>query len=243
MASLAIRKTQLYDESKKALEVRDLFISMAAHELRTPITTISGYSQLLYSKLGGSASVESRWISDLAWETLRLTHLVNELLEVDRIKGGQFQYTFEECSLREIIRRAISDFHFIHPEHKVILEDKLNGGDLVIGDFDKLLQLVINLLDNAAKFTPPEKEINLTLNFKSSYIIFTVKDQGHGITGKDLPQVFEKYYRGEVIKEGMGIGLFLVKNIVNQHHGTINIFSKENRGTRVKIKLPMVKHD
>jgi signal transduction histidine kinase len=244
VASLAIRKAQLYDETVKALEARDLFISMAAHELRTPITTISGYSQLLYSKFAGSDKPEARWVEDLSWETLRLTYLVNELLEVDRIKTGQFHYIWKECRFREIIRRAIVDFQFTHSDYKVVFEDNLGKGkDVIIGDFNKLLQLILNLLDNAAKFSSSDKAIVLTLGVKAGYLFLRVKDSGHGITKKDLPQVFDKYFRGKESREGMGIGLFLVRDIVKQHHGDINIYSKENNGTKVEIKLPITKHD
>lgn len=238
LVTLAIRKNQLYDEVKRALEARDLFISMAAHELRTPITTISGYSQLLYSKFAGSDTIESKWISELSWEALRLTYLVNELLEVDRIKTGQFQYTFQECNFREVVRRAIADFHFTHPDYKVILNDQLNGADVVIGDFNKLLQLVINLLDNAAKFSPSDSEIVIELKPKPRYVCLAIKDQGKGIPKQDLPNIFEKFYKGaDHTKEGMGIGLFLAKNIVKQHHGDIHISSKEKKGTKVEVKL------
>lgn len=241
-ASLAIRKAQLYDETQKALEARDLFISMAAHELKTPITTISGYSQLLYSKFATSNTAEARWIEGLSWEVLRLTYLVKELLEMDQIKTGQFEYVWKECSLKEVIKRVLSDFHFTHPAHKVIFEDKVDGQDLVIGDFNKLLQLVINLLDNAAKFSPQEKEIFMELKANSKNLHLTIKDQGQGIPTKYLPEVFEKFFKGsDQTPEGMGVGLFLVKSIVKQHRGEIKIYSKEKRGTKVEVKLPKAK--
>lgn len=239
MANLAIQKEQAYEELKKSLKDRDLFISMAAHELRTPLTTISGYIQLLYSKLAGANSLESRWIEELSGEAYRLTKLVNELMEVNRIKTGQLRYTWKECSLKAIVERAIRDFRFTHPEHKVVLQDKIgNGQDRVIGDHDKLLQVVINLLDNAAKFSSPNTEVVITLKFKSPYLILEVRDQGKGIPKKYLADIFERFYKGaEVEKEGMGLGLFLVKNIIKQHHGDIHIYSAVNKGTKVRIKL------
>ena len=242
MASLAIRKTQLYDETKKALDTRDLFISMAAHELRTPVTTISGYSQLLYSKFAGANTPEARWVEDMSWECLRLTYLVNELLEVNRIRAGLFEYIWKECSLREIIRHAISDFRFTYPSHKIIFQDSVaDGKDIIIGDFNKLLQLLINLLDNAAKFSPFDTEIVIGLKSKVRHLYLSVKDQGKGIHKKDVHRVFEKFYQGkDHSKEGLGVGLFLVKNIASQHHGTIKIFSEENKGTTVEVKLPKV---
>ena len=240
LAVMAIRKAQLHDETYKALEARDLFMSMAAHELRTPLTTVNGYAQLLYSKLAKANTPESRWAEELTLESYRLTQLVNELLEIDRIKTGQFRYIWKECSLKEVINRALMDFRFTHPEYKVNFKNKLAvGHDRVIGDYNKLLQVIINLLDNAAKFSPPEKEITISLKSRYGYIILEIKDKGKGISKKELPKVYEMFYRGKNhTREGIGVGLFLAKNIIIQHHGTISIHSKENKGTIVEIKLP-----
>jgi len=120
VASLAVIKMRLLNETQKALETRDLFISMAAHEFRTPLTTISGYTQLLYTKLAGANTSESRWIEELIWETSRLTILVNELLAANRIKSGKLQYIWKECSLKEVISRAILAFRFTHRIIKLI---------------------------------------------------------------------------------------------------------------------------
>lgn len=242
LVMLAIRRAQLHDENVKALEARDLFISTAAHELRTPLTTINGYAQLLYSKLSKANTPESRWVEELSWESYRLTSLVNELLEIDRIKTGQFRYVWTECLLKDIINRALMDFRFTRPENKVVFKNKLlQNKDRVIGDYNKLMQVIINLLDNAAKFSPLDKEITITLRHRADFIILEIQDEGIGISKKDLPLVFEKYYRGEhYTGEGMGVGLFLAKNIISQHHGTIRLKSKENAGTMVEIKLPEV---
>lgn len=243
VASLAIKKTQLYEDTKKALETRDLFISMAAHELRTPLTTINGYIQLLHTKLSGADTPESRWVEELVSESTRLTTLVNELLAVNRIKAGLLQYVWKECSLREVIARAVSDFKFNNPEYKLQLQDSLGAAeDIVIGDFDKLLQVLTNLLDNAAKFSPEGSEINLTLKHKSSNMIIGVEDKGHGIARKDLPRIFDGFHQGrDPSKEGMGLGLFLAKNIITEHRGTIHVHSKVGKGTLIEVLLPRVK--
>lgn len=243
MASLAIIKTQLLTETQKALETRDLFISLAAHEFRTPLTTISGYVQLLYTKLAGANTSESRWTEELSWETSRLTILLNELLEANRLKSGKLQYTWRECSLKEIVDRVILNFRFSHPEYKIIFDDQLNSQkDIVVGDFDKLIQVGINLLDNAAKFSQSDKEININLRLRSPYLVLTIQDQGVGIAKKDIPKIFEGFYKGgQSSREGMGLGLFLAKNIIEEHRGSINLRSKINKGTLVEVRLPRVK--
>lgn len=244
IVSLAIRKVQLYEEVKKALEARDLFLSMAAHELRTPITTIIGYSQLLASRLPKNQSTESKWVEELCWESDRLKDLINELLETSRIKtGNQFHYIFSECHVAKVLNRAISSFNFSHPDRRVHLENTLKEGeDKIVGDFDKLLQVGSNLLDNAAKFSPSEKKIKITLKANTSHLIIRVKDFGYGIESKILPRIFERFYRGDKnAPEGLGIGLFLTKNIIAQHHGSINIRTKVGKGTTVEVKLPKAK--
>lgn len=239
MASLAVKKAQSYDETQKALEVRDLFISMAAHELRTPLTTINGYVQLLQNKLEKKNSLEAKWVEELSWETSRLTMLINELLTVNRIKSGVLDYIWKEHSLREIIKRAVLDFNFNYPERKIIFNDQIvKDSDLIIGDFDKLLQVINNILDNAAKFSPENTEIWMDLKFKSPYLILNIEDKGRGISKENLHKVFEGFYRGkDVSKKGMGLGLFLAKNIIAQHKGSVNIYSQIGKGTMVEIKL------
>lgn len=239
MATLAIRKTQAYDETQKALGARDLFISMAAHEFRTPLTTISGYIQLLQSKLSGANTSEARWTEELSWETSRLIILVNEFLQLHNIKSGQFRYHLKECSLKEIAERAIKITRFTHTHHKVILEDNLAGQrDTVIGDHDKLLQVVTNLIDNAAKFSPQGTNIIISLQLHSPYLILTVTDQGRGISKKDLPGIFESFYQGSAKQGGMGLGLFIAKNIIRKHRGFIKIRTKKGAGASVDVILP-----
>jgi len=243
LASMAIKKTQLYDETKKALETRDLFISMAGHELRTPLTTINGYIQLLQRKVKDSNTQESRWINQVAYETLRLTHLINELLEVNKIKTGLFQYVLKECKLKELLERATNSVKFKYPNHIVTLQDNIKlKSDVVIGDFDKLLSVFNNLLDNAAKFSPETSSIKVIITGTSNYLIIIIQDKGKGIDKNEIPKIFEGFYKTDTsIETGLGIGLFLAKNIIKNHHGTISISSEINKGTTAEIKLPKAK--
>lgn len=243
LASMAIKKTQLYDETRKALETRDLFISMAGHELRTPLTTINGYIQLLQRKVRDSNTQESRWINQVAWETLRLTHLINELLEVNKIKTGIFNYVLKECKLREILESAINSVKFKYPNHTVILQDNLKlKSDIVIGDFDKLLSVLNNLLDNAAKFSQKKTTIKVILTIKSNCLAIIIQDKGKGIDKNEIPKILEGFYKTDKsIETGLGIGLFLAKNIIKNHHGTLTISSELNKGTIAEIKLPKAK--
>jgi signal transduction histidine kinase len=242
MASLAIRKVQLHTEIQQALRTRDLFLSMAAHELKTPLTTISGYIQLLQNKLRDTTTSEGRWVHELSIETRRLVNLVNELLQINTIKSGKLQYSWKECSLRDIIRQAIASYRFAYPNRLVFFEDQLKvGTDTVVGDMDKLKQVFDNLLGNAGKYSGLDSPIEISLSGKPEKFIIQVQDRGIGIPRKDLPHVFDEFYKVENkdhIVEGMGLGLFLVKTMILQHHGSISIDSKRNIGTKVTIELP-----
>lgn len=242
LASLAIRKAQLYSETKNALDTRDLFISLAAHELRTPLTTINGYVQLLLSKLRDNKQIQSRWVMELALESQRLQSLINEFLEINRIRSGKIQYDWEEIKVRELAQRSIGSFHFNNPTRRLIFKDKIpSKNDVIIGDFDKLFQVLNNILENAEKYSPENKKIFLTLKFDSPYFVLGVKDQGQGIVEKDLPLIFRGFYKGKnSLHEGMGLGLYLAKNIIDSHHGEIDIKSKIGKGTTVQIKLPKI---
>lgn len=241
--SLVLRKTQLYEETKTALELRDHFISLAAHELRTPLTTINGYAQLLYSKFATKDGSESRWIKELLLATKRLTQLVSELLDVNRIKTGRFQFLWKECNLTEVIRRAIEDLQQNYPENHIDFVNKIaDSTDKVVGDFDKMHTAISNLLDNSAKFSPKQMMIHITLNANKKDFILTIRDHGGGINLSDLEKIYSGFYKPEHnLKEGIGVGLFLTKKIVEEHQGSLDINSKINKGTIVKIKLPKAK--
>lgn len=240
LASLAIRKSELYEKLKDSLETRDLFISLAAHELRTPLTTINGYVQLLLSKLAKKKPIHGEWIMELGLESQRLKNLIDEFLEINRIRTGKLQYNWQECKIREITRRVVANFKINNPDRKLIFKDKLGSiNDIIIGDKDKLIQVFNNVLENAEKYSPDNRKISFTIKYDFPYFILDVTDQGQGIKQKDLPQVFKGFYKGEnSLHEGMGLGLFLSKKIIESHHGEISLRSQINKGTKVRVKLP-----
>lgn len=244
LATMAIKKTQLTEEIKNALDTRELFISMAAHELRTPLTTINAYIQLLQKKIPNKETISEEWIMQLVKANKRLNKLIHELLQAEQIKKGKLNYNYQEINLEETICQAVIDFKFFNPAHKLILINKLGDNNLILGDPDKLLQVFNNVLNNAAKFSKEESKIKLTLENKQLSFIIQVKDQGVGIEKKDLDKIFQKFYKGsQEDREGLGLGLYLTKQIIKKHKGHIVINSgPNNKGTIVKIILPQLKH-
>lgn len=240
IASMSIHKMQLYADTQKAVMVRDLFIAMASHELKTPLTTITMYVQLLQVCFEHRKSIDPKWIDSLSMETARLRHLVDELLQLDQIEKGQLHFTPQTCSLKSIIERAVGDFQLLHPQYAVSIKDTTRGKDTFFCDYDKMLQVVFNLLNNAAKFSEDHKEILLHLSRKKGMLCLRIEDRGHGIPKRDLPKVFDQFYKGSTHKkDGMGIGLYLTKNIVESHGGHISIESQLHKGTAVEVELPL----
>ncbi len=242
LASLAIVKTQALDEIQKALETRDLFISLASHELKTPLTSVNGYVQLIQKKAKNFEGFPVNLVDSLAKETHRLTNLINELLEINQVKTGTFNFNWVVCSLGEIIDRAVTNFKLIRPQRTILFNNKLKDKpDFIIGDSDKLLQVILNVLHNAAKFSPEETIITVTLDEDEKCCVIKVKDRGTGIDKKDLPNIFKDFYKGNSNShEGMGLGLFLTKHIIDSHKGIIKVKSIEHRGTTIEFQLPKV---
>jgi len=244
MVSLALVKTRLHDETKQALELRDRFIALASHELRTPLTSLNGYIQLLYNKLAKKDTVESRWVKELSTESARLTMLVKELLDINRIKQGQLAFTLREVNMQEIIEKVVVLYQSYTSDKKIIFEHKIPGKtSVVIGDAEKLQEMVAAFVSNAVKFSKPKAQIIISLNKTARSIKIKFQDEGKGIPQQDLERIFEGFYKTKfsAYKEGMGVGLLLAKHIIGYHRGKLSISSEENQGTVVEVELPRAK--
>lgn len=239
MASMAILKAQLYEQEKHARETRDLFISMAAHELKSPLTAIHSYIQLLLNKIQKKELPKLQWVEELESSSRRLNSLFDELLHKDVIQSGKLHFSFRSQHLSEIIKRTVREFTSNHPDRKIKVQQNIRN-DLLLADSSKLIQAFINILNNAVKFSPVNSLITIHLSQKNDKFIIKFKDEGKGISPTDLPHVFERFYKGEEENEGLGLGLFLTKKIIEQHEGTIELSSKLNVGTVITISLPQL---
>ncbi len=241
MASLALVKAQTFDEIEKALDVRDYFISIASHELRTPLTSINGYIQLLHSRFAGKDTIEAKWVHELYEESERLTKLVRELLEVNRIKQGQLHFVLTESHLSDVLEKAVERSQVANRDKQFTYStDAKDGMDIVIGDKDKLLQVFSGLLDNAAKFSPVNSIISSSLNVGKTRLKVVIRDQGIGIDKGEIDKIFDGFYKGKnfQLSGGLGVGLILAKHIVGYHKGTMKIKSALTKGTTIEICLP-----
>ncbi len=240
LASMAIMKTQLYAQTKSALETRDLFISLASHELRTPLTSINGYIQLLAGHIQDKTSLEGKWVHELVEESGRLTSLITELLEINKIKQGQLQYDLRECSIEDFVDVSIKRYKFVSPKRQIILTKSPQAMKAkIIGDSSKLIQMFTALLSNADKFSPNDRPIKIDIHKDRKLLSLRISDEGDGIERSEQHRIFEGFYKGSQTQTGgLGVGLLLTKHIVQYHHGDISIKSELHQGTTVKVDLP-----
>lgn len=244
MMYLAIQKAQLYEETKTLLDAKSLFMDVASHELKTPLTAMQLYLAMLQKQLNEGVTPEKKRVDLLVKETKRVTDLIGELLHTNARDYAHLSYKWKQYSFVEICEQAIDEFKALHPNHTVEFKNKSKQkSSSILADFDKILQVLLNILNNAAKFSPIGSIITMTLNKKDNTLQLTIKDRGEGIGPEELPHVFDRFYRGsKTTKKGMGLGLYLSKQIIAKHGGGIWISSKRNKGTTVHVILPEYKN-
>jgi PAS domain S-box-containing protein len=248
-AALAIENAKLYTEqvdARRKVEdlsrLKDEFLSIASHELRTPVTSIKGYTQLAKTLIRENDLGTSEEYLDIALDQIdRMSRLILELLDVSRIETGRLEIRREAINwpafVRDVVQRhhtAVSDrhFHVEVPDHPRV----------VSGDRDRLEQVLGNLLENAVKYSPEGSDIYVELEDKGEEVVTSVRDRGIGIPLDELGQVFERFHRGRQVSStnygGLGLGLYITKQIVERHGGTIWVESKEGQGTTFHFSLP-----
>ncbi len=241
LASLKLRNISLLSDLKEAVSTRDLFVSMASHELKTPLTAILAYVELVKKCVEKNTVPNPVWINSLLLSSKRMSRLINELLHINQIRSGKMNYTFKNVLVTDLVTIVLNDFQMSYPTQTLEVSNLiLNPNRHLVADRDKLVQVFINLLNNAAKFTNDKKTVLLKIEDGKDSIVFHVIDQGKGIESSDLTHLFEEFYKGkENTKEGLGLGLFISNKIVQAHHGTIAIDSTVGVGTTVTVTLPI----
>ncbi len=228
---------------------KDNFIKMVSHELKTPVTSIKGYVQLLLTMIKEEHEVLLSPIPIKLFLTridkliLRLSTLITELLDLSRIEADKLELKKELFNLNELIIEAVEDMQFTNPKHiiKIHHDFKCN----IYADKGRIAQVAINLITNALKYSANTDEIKLKI-FKeaNSYVSVSIQDYGIGIDKKDHQKIFERFYRvvgkSEETYPGFGIGLFIVKEILSQHDGYITIESEKDKGALFTFTLPCV---
>jgi len=238
-AGAAIENAKLYEEIKRLNSKKDEFISVAGHELRTPITTIKGYLQLLQNQ--APEGMAGNFTEKALRQVNKLNRLVGDLLDVAKIRAGQLEYNMIPCFLLPLIKDSLDTIRQLHPTHP--FETDLPGEDIVItADGGKIEQVLINFLTNAVKYSPEGSVILVSVRKTAGKVTVSVRDQGIGIAPDHLGLVFNRYYRVPGVEHavgGFGIGLYIAKQIIERHGGSIGVHSEEGKGSEFYFSLPL----
>lgn len=244
--ALALDNVRLYQQAHEAVRLRDQFVAIASHELRTPVTSIRGYAQLLERQATQGTldtARASRHASQIVVQASRLAALIGDLLDTSRFQQGRLDLNLEPCDLTEMASEALAAFRTAPertPQHML----RFVGSVPVIGQWDRarLDQILTNLLSNALKYSPAGGEVCVEVRTTADdRAVLVVSDQGIGIPRAEQAQLFQPFVRGRLLHGqigGTGLGLYIVRQIVEGHGGTIAVASTPEQGTTFTVTLP-----
>lgn len=229
-------------EITKSDQAKNEFISSISHELRTPLTSIKGWGETILDAVDDTETVEEG-LNIICHETDRLIVLVNDLLDFSKLQGQRLELHKEEFPVDKLLQDIKSQFVVRAKQEKIkltLFQD--DDHVLIMADYNRLKQVLINVIDNAMKFTAgrPGAEIKLSSEIIDDQLVITVNDNGSGITPEDLQMVKDKFYKGTSKKSGTGLGLSIASEIVELHGGKLYVDSVLNNGTKVVILLPLL---
>ena len=240
-------KTEI-QKIKEEEERKGDFIKMVSHELKTPVTSIKGYVQMLLSMLKDNPETEVAGLPLLSSLTridsqvLRLTRLITEMLDLTRLETGKLELKKELFGLEELVNETVKDITYTNTKHIINIHTDFNG--MVYGDKDRLGQVLINLINNAIKYSTDNNQIDVNIyQPENNLIAVSVKDYGIGINKKDQLKIFERFFRAGGMSEhtyaGFGIGLYIANEIIERHQGFISVDSEEGKGSTFTFTLPL----
>ena len=232
-------------ERKKIDDMQVDFVANVSHELKTPLTSIKTYTETLLEGGLEDRGMTLEFLSIIDSETDRMNRLVKDLLQISRLEHKQQKWYMKEGDLIPLVRTAVKKLDMMAKakEQQVNIMFSLDDSLLLDMDRDRIEQVILNVLSNAIKYTDEKGRIDVDIIRQQDYAEIIISDNGMGIPEKELPRVFERFFRVDKARSrlmgGTGLGLAICKQIVEEHKGTIDIESKYGRGTKVTVRLPM----
>ncbi len=234
----------LDNSARQELEQRkDAFLGMASHELKTPLASLKLQTQLLRKKLEKQDLPNVEVVcARMETQLNAITRLVDELLDLSYIQAGKLEYAQETVDLDEMLEEVVDVVQHIHTTHTIVVHHAASPS-FVAGDRDRLEQVFLNVLSNAIKYAPDAPLIEVVLNTSAEAVTISVRDQGIGIPRELQGRIFERFYRAIVPPQqrafpGLGMGLYIVAEIVKHHGGTIRVESDKGKGSTFHIAFP-----
>lgn len=222
--------------------LRGDFVSGVSHELKTPLTLIRLYSEMLLYGQGLSEEERKSYYQIIAGEGERLTHLIEKVLDFSRVDRGMKQYNLKEDDIAPVVARTVEVYgQYLRRQGFSIETDLATQLPRVRFDSEAISQAVLNLMDNAARYSGESKFIAIRLNRKNNQVIFEVEDRGPGVAESERAKIFGQFYRGAsgAGKGGYGLGLYLVKHIMDAHGGKVELESEVGRGSLFRLIFPV----
>ncbi|HEU4326540.1 MAG TPA: GAF domain-containing protein [Roseiflexaceae bacterium] len=241
----ALERARLHQAAEDAVRVRDMFFSIAAHELKSPLTALLGQAQLLRRRAGRDHSLDdrnARTLDTLIDQAQRMNRLVMALLDISRLEQGRLALESADLDLGDLVRRVVEETRPALERHQLVFE--ADGASLPVrGDPLRLEQVLQNLIGNAVKYSPDGGTVRVAARRAGEQVALSISDEGIGIPAAGLPRLFQRFYRASNVDArqitGMGIGLFVVRELVELHGGTVSVESTEGKGSTFTVHLPL----
>ncbi len=225
-------------------KLRKDFIANVSHELRTPLAMLQGYSEAIVDDIAGDPEETKELAQIIHDESVRMSRLVNDLLDLGRMDAGYVELNREDVHLKPVLDKIVRKFTVVGKERNIAVKAELDfpDADEFWLDLDRMEQVFTNLIDNALRHTDAKGQVTVYATMKDQGLFMEVRDTGSGIPEEDLPFVFERFYKSDKARtrgrSGTGLGLSIVKQIVSAHGGQISVHSKLGEGTTFSIHIP-----
>ncbi len=225
-------------------KLKSEFISNVSHELKSPLTSIRMMTEMLHHNRVQTEERKSAYYSAMLEESKHLSHLIDNILDFSRMDDDRKKYDFTELDLDELLMKFLESTRERLPEPGFdIRYDRPDQVPVIKADKNAILQVFYNLVDNAIKFSGTSRQIDIILSQEDDELLFCVKDYGIGISGKDQEKIFDRFYRGDEPQRlgirGSGIGLTIVKKIVEAHGGEVGVESEPGKGSMFIVRIPL----
>lgn len=240
----AVERKRIEKEERLLMQMKEDFISLVSHQLRTPLTSVSGFLELLYDGKVADPAIREEFLGRAYGEVQKLVTLVESLLNLSRLESGQLPLNREAFDLRELVTDRADSMERIASAKGVTLHCSTpEASVMVMGDRKWLGEVVTNLLTNAVKFSRERGPVYVLCRVKGNAATVAVRDEGAGIAEEELTRVFDRFYQAKSAAKkagvGTGLGLYIAKGIVEAHGGTMGVKSKENEGSTFFFTLPL----
>jgi len=230
-------------KAQEAIQLRDDFLSIASHELKTPLTPLSTWLQLIQRRLDAGQPIDPSWVSKARGSLDRLATLINDLLDASRIQARRLTIRLEPVSLSDIVARQVTAAETLSERHRFV-RTGTEQAVWVMGEEARLEQVLNNLIENAIKYSPRGGTIRVDLEVELGEAIVSVTDPGVGIPQDQLGRLFDRFFRARTISAasygGLGLGLYIVRDIVDHHGGRVWVESEPGAGTTFVVTLPLL---